>query len=84
MTEQRNQAGTKAKPKTTKIFVNRQAVELPGDFATGAEIEAAAGVPPEFDLFRKHGSELDPVAKDTPVELHEGEHFIAVSGQDVS
>jgi hypothetical protein len=74
----------KAKPKTTKIFVNRKPVELPGDSATGAEIKSAAGVPAEFDLFRKHGSELDPVANDTLVELHEGEHFIAVSGQDVS
>ncbi len=72
------------KPHPVKVFVNRKSVELPRHEATGAEIKAAAEVPADFQLFRRHDSNLVRVADDEELRLHEDEHFIAVSGQDVS
>lgn len=72
------------KQKTVTIFVNNNPVELPDRETTGQEIKEKAGVPLDFTLYRKHGSSLDEVKNETILKVHEREHFVAVSGQDVS
>lgn len=72
------------KQKTVTIFVNNNPVELPDRETTGQEIKEKAGVPLDFTLYRKHGSTLDEVKNETTLKVHEREHFVAVSGQDVS
>jgi hypothetical protein len=75
---------TAPKPKTVTIFVNNNPVELPDRETTGQEIKEKAGVPLDFTLYRKHGSSLDEIKNETTLKVHEREHFVAVSGQDVS
>jgi hypothetical protein len=70
--------------KSITIIVNRREVQMPDREATGAEIKAAAGVPPDFELFEQKGSKLIPIADDEIVKLHNKQKFTAVSGQDVS
>lgn len=70
-----------AKPKTITILVNNREVTLDGDEATGAEIKAAAGLPATFKLYDRDGAEIGDAKT---VKLREGEHFTAISGQDVS
>lgn len=65
----------------TTIFVNNRSVTMPDDHATGAEIKAMAGVPPDFKLYDEKGREVAP---DKKVKLKDGERFTAISGQDVS
>lgn len=77
-------AATKKPPKTVDIFVNNREVTLPDRDVTGAEIKAAAGVPPEFQLFAERGSNLDSVGDDEEIKVRKGQRFRAVSGQDVS
>jgi hypothetical protein len=72
------------KAKSVTIIVNNRSVEMPDREATGSEIKQAAGVPSDFALFREHGGNLEPVADDETLKLHEHERFRAVSGQDVS
>lgn len=72
------------KQKTVKIFVNNNPVELPDRETTGQEIKEKAGVPLDFTLYRKHGGTLDEIKNETTLKVHEREHFVAVSGQDVS
>jgi Multiubiquitin len=67
-----------------EIFVNNKPVQVPHDELTGAEIKAAAGVPPDFSLFHEQGGKLIPVGDDETVKVHPNERFRAVSGQDVS
>jgi hypothetical protein len=66
---------------TTTILVNNRSVTMPDDHATGFEIETAAGIPTDFQLFDDKGKEVAP---DKKVKLKEGERFTAISGQDVS
>jgi hypothetical protein len=73
-----------SKPKTVTIFVNNKPVELSDRETTGPEIKEKAGVPLDFTLYRKHGSSLDEIKNETTLKVHEREHFVAVSGQDVS
>jgi len=82
MSEQAAEA--KSQQKTVTIEVNNKPFEAPKSTLTGAEIKALAGVPPDFQLYRLHGKNLEPVANDDAIKLHEGERFRAVSGQDVS
>jgi Multiubiquitin len=65
------------------ILVNNKPVEVPRD-TTGLQIKEAAGVPPEFKLYLRRGANLDEIGNDQPIEVHEREQFVAVSGQDVS
>jgi hypothetical protein len=65
----------------TTILVNNRDVTMPDDYATGAEIKAAAGVPSDFKLYDEKGREIAP---DKKVKLKDGERFTAISGQDVS
>jgi hypothetical protein len=76
----RGQEQDKPKAETT-IFVNNRPVTMPGDHATGAEIKAAADVPPDFKLYDEKGKEI---ASDRQVRLKDAERFTAISGQDVS
>lgn len=65
----------------TAIFVNNRSVTMPDDHATGAEIKAAADIPPDFKLYDEKGREI---ASDKKVKLKDGDRFTAISGQDVS
>ncbi len=65
----------------TTILVNNRPVTMPDDHATGGEIKAAAGIPPDFQLYDEKGRE---VASGQKVKLKDGERFTAISGQDVS
>jgi hypothetical protein len=66
------------------IFVNNRPVTLPDREVTGAEIEAEAGVPPDFVLYEEKGGQLVQIAPDEQIKIHPNEKFRAVSGQDVS
>ncbi|HEX7244535.1 MAG TPA: multiubiquitin domain-containing protein [Solirubrobacterales bacterium] len=68
-------------PKTIRIFVNNQPVEMPDKDATGAEIKERAGVPASFKLFDADGREI---ADGETVKLKKEDRFTAISGQDVS
>ncbi len=63
------------------IFVNNREVHFHTDDATGAEIKAHAEVPQDFKLY---GPEGELIGDGKHVELHQGERFTAISGQDVS
>lgn len=76
--------GTEAKAKPVTIFVNNKEVELPDHKTTGQQIKEAAGVPLDFTLYRKKGTNLDEVKSEEHITVHKGEQFVAVSGQDVS
>lgn len=79
MTEQASVASHK---KTgVLIYVNNREVHLPSDRATGAEIKRHAEVPHDFKLY---GPEGELIGDAKHVELHPGERFTAISGQDVS
>ena len=65
------------------ILVNNRPVEVPRN-TTGLQIKQAAGVPLEFKLYLRRGANLDEIANDQALEVHEREEFVAVSGQDVS
>lgn len=75
---------TKKPPKTVTVFVNNREVELPDREATGAEIKAAAEVPPAFQLYLEHGGKLELIEDDDRIKIHSKQRFRAVSGQDVS
>lgn len=72
------------RPRPVTIFVNNNEVEIPDKNTTGQEIKERAGVPLDFTLYRKRGDKLDEIENDEAIKVHEHEHFIAVSGQDVS
>jgi hypothetical protein len=65
------------------ILVNGKPVTVPKR-VTGAEIEAAAKVPPDFDLFRVHGRKEIPIADDEHLTVEDGERFIASPTLDPS
>lgn len=69
------------KPQKVTILVNNRPVTMPDDHATGSEIKAAAGVPPEFKLYDADG---DEIRNDKRIKLKKGDRFTAISGQDVS
>jgi hypothetical protein len=71
----------KPRQKPVVIIVNRREVQIPDRDTTGAEIKAAAEVPPDFKLFDPHGNEI---ADDAVLHVHPHERFTAISGQDVS
>jgi hypothetical protein len=63
------------------IYVNNREVHMPSDHATGGEIKRHAEVPDDFKLY---GPEGELIGDTKRVELHAGERFTAISGQDVS
>ena len=72
------------------ITVNFKPVTLRDRHATGLEIKQAAiaqgvNIQPDFVLFRDKGhGRRDPIRDDETVELHPGEKFEAVPGDDNS
>jgi len=72
------------------ITVNFKPVTMPERQATGLEIKQAAiaqgvNIQPDFVLFRDKGhGRRDPIRDDENVELHNGEKFEAVPGDDNS
>jgi hypothetical protein len=70
--------------KVITILVNNKPVQIPREEAAGLEIKQAAGVPLDFKLYLKHGTQLDEIGDNQTIKLHEHEEFVAVSGQDVS
>lgn len=74
----------------TIITVNFKSVTMPERHATGIEIKQAAiaqgvNIQPDFVLFRDKGhGRRDPIRDDEKIELHEGEKFEAVPGDDNS
>ena len=63
------------------IYVNNREVNMPSDDASGSEIKSHAKVPHDFKLYGPEGELIGDAKR---VELHEGERFTAISGQDVS
>jgi hypothetical protein len=59
-----------------EILVNKRPVTVPAR-TTGAAIKAAAGVPADDELFRVEGHEEIKVGDDQPIEVHDGERFVA-------
>jgi hypothetical protein len=72
------------------ITVNFKPVRMPTHHATGLEIKQTAiaqgvNIQPDFVLFRDKGhGRRDPIRDDEKVELHSGEKFEAVPGDDNS
>jgi len=64
------------KPHVVEILVNSKAVTVPHT-VTGAGILAAAGVPPDFKLFRVEGRKEIPIPLDQTIHVHHHEKFIA-------
>lgn len=76
--------------KQVVITVNFKPVTMPDKRATGLEIKQAAiaqgvNIQPDFVLFRDKGhGRRDPIRDDEKVELHRGDKFEAVPGDDNS
>lgn len=72
------------------ITVNFKPVTMPDRHATGLEIKQTAiaqgvNIQPDFVLFRDKGhGRRDPIRDDEKVELHRGDKFEAVPGDDNS
>lgn len=79
--EAKARSGKPSKPKTTTILVNNRPVEVEDRELTGAEIKAAAGIPPNFKLYDDKGKEVGDTEQ---IKVHEKQKFTAISGQDVS
>ena len=60
------------------IFVNDfyRPLKVPRK-VTGAQIKAAAGVDPSYELFRLDGDKELPIADDKQIKVEDGERFIA-------
>lgn len=93
MSTQVNQAETKDSGRQTRaveITVNFKPVVMPDKHTTGLEIKKVAieqgvNIKLEFVLFREKGhGRRDPVRDDEKVELHRGDKFEAVPGDDNS
>jgi hypothetical protein len=82
MSTDTREAESKTKPTIrVTILVNNRPVRLFGSEVTGAEIKRAAGLPAEFKLYDPTGHQVDDEER---VHVRSGEHFTAISGQDVS
>ncbi len=77
------------RPRTIRITVNRQPVDLPDREITGLEIKQAAieqGVQIQvgFQLSVKHGDRYEVVGDTDRIKIHENEEFLAVAPDDNS
>lgn len=63
-----------------KIFMNDKPYELPAGMYTGAELKEKTGVPAGDLLYRIAGNSRHEIGDGQSIEIHEGEHFIAVPG----
>jgi len=62
--------------RSVEILVNGKPVQVPSE-VTGAEIKAAAKVPPDFRLFRVKGQQEIPVGDDERLRVRQHEKFVA-------
>lgn len=65
---------------TVTIYVNDKPHTLPQGKYTGAQIKEKTGVPAGDILYRVTGHDRHEIPDGETVEIHEGEHFIAVPG----
>lgn len=59
-----------------EIIVNKRPVKV-ATHVTGSAIKAAARVPADDQLFRLEGNKEIEVGSDEPIEVHQGERFVA-------
>lgn len=70
--------------KATEVFVDDKKVSFETDDVTGAQIMAAAGVPPDYSLFLRAEGTNEPIAPTETVELKNGEHFFTRPPSNIS
>ena len=59
-----------------EIMVNKRPVKVPAR-TTGAAIKASADVPADDQLFKVEGNKEVEVGDDEPIQVHNGERFVA-------
>lgn len=90
MTEEQLKVPGEDKPRSIEIKVNKKPVEMPSEKATGLEIKEQAirqGVDIKVDFVLSkvlESGETKVVTDDETVELHKGETFVAIAGDDNS
>jgi hypothetical protein len=77
------------RPRTVRVTVNRQPVDLPDREVTGLEIKQAAidqrvQIELGFQLSIKHGDRYDVIGDTDVVKVHADEAFLAVAPDDNS
>lgn len=75
---------TKTRTRPIEIFVNDTKVTFDTDDATGAQIKAKAGVPPDYSLYLRAEGSNEPIADTEEVELKPGQHFFSRPPSNVS
>ena len=81
----RNDAPREDPPPSVKITVvvqNRYTFDA--HWVTGRQIKGTARIPADFALFRRAQGGNEPIADDTQVELHSGDHFFARPSSNAS
>jgi Multiubiquitin len=76
-------------PRSVRVTVNGQPVDLPDREMTGREIKEAAieqgvKIQPSFQLSVKHGNRYEVVGDTDLVKVHANEEFLAVAPDDNS
>jgi len=77
------------RPRTIRITVNRQPVDLLGREVTGLEVKQAAiaqgvAIKMNFQLSAKHGDHYKVIGDTDSITVHENEEFLAVAPDDNS
>jgi hypothetical protein len=80
---------TPGRPRTIRVTLNQQSVDLPGREITGLEVKEAAveqgvDIKLDFQLSVKHGDRYEVVGDTDTITVHEGEEFLAVAPDDNS
>jgi hypothetical protein len=60
------------------MFVNNQPFKTGERELTGAQIEALAGVPADYELFEVQGNKTVPIGSEQEVHIHDEMHFRAI------
>ena len=75
---------TETTSKPTEVFVDDKTISFSTDDTTGAQILAAAGVPPDYSLFLRTEGSNEPIAPTETVELKSREHFFTRPPSNIS
>ena len=70
----------KAQENLIQIFMNDKPFELAAGHYTGAELKQKTDVPAADVLYRIDGKNRHEITDSERVEIHKGEHFVAVPG----
>lgn len=62
----------------------KKRLEFGTDDVTGLQIKEAGGVPPGDDLAIRRGDHLELVTNGQTIEIHDGEHFVALPPGTIS